>query len=102
MIRWISTFITVLWGVSATAGEVHVAVASNFLTTAEEIAAEFEEASGHEVVLSHGATGALFAQIAAGAPFDVFLAADEARPARLGLHPDPAVAEHKWANPFSR
>lgn len=64
-------------------GEVTVAVASNFLTTAERIASAFEEASGHEVVLSHGSTGQLYAQIVAGAPYDVFLAADEERPARL-------------------
>lgn len=67
----------------AVAGEVTVAVASNFLTTAQEIAARFEEATGHEVTLAHGSTGQIYAQIEAGAPFDVFLSADAQRPGLL-------------------
>ena len=66
------------------AGEVTVAVASNFLTTAEEIAARFEEATGHDVTLAHGSTGQIYSQIEAGAPFDVFLSADARRPELLG------------------
>lgn len=62
------------------AAETIVAVASNFVRPAEEIAAAFSAATGHPVVLSLGATGALYAQISQGAPFAVFLAADEARP----------------------
>ena len=71
------------WGQTAAADEVTVAVASNFLLTAEKIATAFEAETGHNVILSNGSTGLLFAQISNGAPFDVFLAADEARPARL-------------------
>lgn len=65
------------------AGEVTVATASNALDAVEEVAEAFTEATGHQVNLAHGATGALFAQIVAGAPIDVFLAADTLRPARL-------------------
>ncbi len=72
-----------LFPVSATAGDVTVAVAANFLPVAERIAEGFTEATGHEVVLSHGSTGQIYAQIENGAPFDVFLAADDLRPARL-------------------
>ena len=68
---------------AAFAGEVTVAVASNFLTTAEKLRTEFQTATGHDVVLTHGSTGQLYAQIDAGAPFDVFLAADQRRPALL-------------------
>ncbi len=75
--------IAALWGQMAVAEEVTVAVASNFLTTAEKIAAAFEAETGHEVVLSNGSTGLLFAQISNGAPFDVFLSADDERPRRL-------------------
>ncbi len=75
--------IAVVWGQMAVAGEVTVAVASNFLVTAEKIAAGFEAATGHAVVLSNGSTGLLFAQISNGAPFDVFLSADDDRPRRL-------------------
>ncbi|MGV0878771.1 molybdate ABC transporter substrate-binding protein [Martelella sp. FLE1502] len=66
----------------AAADEVTVAVAANFTGAAEEIAKAFHEETGHEAVLSFGSTGRLYAQIIHGAPFDVFLAADEERPAR--------------------
>lgn len=65
------------------AAEVTVAVASNFLTTAEVIAESFEAETGHELRLAHGSTGRLYAQVLNGAPFDVFLAADQERPALL-------------------
>lgn len=60
-----------------------IAVASNFLSTAQEIAAAFEEATGTQVRLSSGSTGRLYAQIVNGAPYDIFLAADVVRPKRL-------------------
>lgn len=66
------------------AGEVTIAVASNFALTAEKLADAFEDAGEHQVVLSQGSTGQLFAQIRNGAPFDIFLAADQRRPAELG------------------
>ncbi len=64
---------------SALAGTVHVAVAANFTRVAEEIGADFTAATGHDVVLSFGATGALYTQVTQGAPFEVFLAADDKR-----------------------
>ena len=72
-----------LAGSAASAGEMTLAVASNFLTTAEALVAGFEAETGHEVTLTHGSTGGLYAQIDLGAPFDVFLAADAERPALL-------------------
>ena len=65
---------------AAWADEVSVAVAANFTAPAKEIAAAFEKKSGHRAVLSFGATGGLYTQITQDAPFEVFLAADEARP----------------------
>jgi molybdate transport system substrate-binding protein len=70
-------------GPEPTGDEVHVAVAANFAVPFQVIAREFEAASGHRVVVTTGSTGALYAQIAAGAPFEVLLAADEERPRRL-------------------
>ncbi len=65
------------------AGEVRVAVAANFAAAMKAIAADFERSSGHRVVISHGSTGQLYAQIRNGAPFDLFLAADQRRPRLL-------------------
>ena len=68
---------------SAFAEEVQVAVAANFTAPMKVIAADFEKATGHKVVATFGATGKFYAQIVNGAPFDVFLAADDETPARL-------------------
>ncbi len=65
----------------ANAAETSVAVASNFTDAANEIAAAFAEATEHEAVLSFGATGQFYTQITQGAPFEVFIAADDKRPA---------------------
>lgn len=65
---------------SAFAEEVRVAVASNFLLPLKELAREFEKSTRDKVIIISGSTGKLFAQIKQGAPFDVFLAADSARP----------------------
>lgn len=65
------------------ADEVQVAVAANFAAPAQKIAAAFEKDTGHTVKISIGATGKFYAQIEAGAPFDVLLAADQATPAKL-------------------
>jgi molybdate transport system substrate-binding protein len=67
-------------GAQAAAGVTHVAVAANFTEPAKEIAALFRQKTGVEAVLSFGASGAFFTQITHGAPFEVFLSADEARP----------------------
>lgn len=67
--------------VGAKAETTNVAVAANFTEAANEIAAAFAAETGHEAVLSFGATGQFYAQITQGAPFDVFLAADDERPA---------------------
>ena len=65
------------------AAEVLVAVASNFAEVADRIGTGFEEVTGHRVRFATGSTGKLYAQIRHGAPFDVLLAADRARPDRL-------------------
>jgi len=67
----------------ARAGEVKVAVAANFTAAMKEIATGFEQATGHTALLSFGSTGKLYAQIIHGAPFAVFLAADQKRPRLL-------------------
>lgn len=65
------------------AAEALVAVASNFGAPARELASRFEQESGHTLKLAQGSSGKLFAQVRNGAPFDVFLSADQEFPARL-------------------
>lgn len=64
------------------AEEAIIAVATNFTDAANEIAAAFAATTGHQALLSFGATGQLYTQIAQGAPFEAFLAADDNLPAR--------------------
>lgn len=81
---WLMVMLLVvaLQAAPARAAEALVAVASNFSATAEALAQRFEAQTGHTITFSFGSTGKLYAQIAHGAPFDAFLAADEERPAR--------------------
>mgnify|MGYP002713172974 CR=1 FL=1 len=67
----------------AEAAEVRIGVAANFVATLEQMAGPFERRYGHRMVISSGSTGKLYAQISNGAPYDLFLAADRARPERL-------------------
>ena len=60
-----------------------IATASNFRSAAEQLEAAFEQQSAHDVTLVSGATGMLLAQTTNGAPFDVFLSADQTSAARL-------------------
>lgn len=75
--------IFLLAGPARGADSITVAVASNFARSAVDLAERFEADTGIPVRLSNGSTGKLYAQIVNGAPFDVFLAADAERPARL-------------------
>lgn len=68
---------------SASAETVLVAAAANFASAAEAISAAFTDQTGHEVLVTTGATGKLYAQIIEGAPFDVLLSADAKTPDRL-------------------
>ncbi|PCJ74723.1 MAG: molybdate ABC transporter substrate-binding protein [Rhodobacteraceae bacterium] len=60
-----------------------VAVATNFAEVMDVLKANFEAETDHQIIIVTGSTGKLYAQIVNGAPFDVFLAADQARPERL-------------------
>ncbi|MFC5697256.1 molybdate ABC transporter substrate-binding protein [Pseudomonas sp. GCM10022186] len=68
---------------SASAAEVHVAVAANFTAPIQAIAKDFEKDTGHKLVAAYGATGQFYTQIKNGAPFEVFLSADDSTPAKL-------------------
>lgn len=63
----------------AHAKELRIATASNFLGTIKELTARYKERTGHEVTISSGSSGALYAQIVNGAPHDLFFSADTRR-----------------------
>jgi molybdate transport system substrate-binding protein len=83
-IHRLSLFTAALVGLAlpaaAQASDVSVAVAANFTAPAKELAAVFHAISGDTVDLSFGSSGQFYAQISQGAPFEVFLSADAARP----------------------
>lgn len=60
-----------------------IAVAANFRATAEAIGAEFAAGRNLRLTISSASTGVLAAQLRAGAPFDLLLAADRERPEAL-------------------
>ena len=62
------------------AAEIRVAVASNFRYALQKLGADFKLKTGHELIISSASSGKLYAQIKHGAPFDVFLSADEKFP----------------------
>lgn len=68
---------------AAQADEVQVAVAANFTAPIQAIAESFKKDTGHTLVAAYGATGQFYTQIKNGAPFEVFLAADDTTPAKL-------------------
>ena len=65
------------------AAEINVAVSANFSIVLKEIAVEFQKDTGHQLAITPGATGKFYAQISNGAPFDVFLSADDETPRKL-------------------
>jgi molybdate transport system substrate-binding protein len=65
------------------ADRLRIAVASNFSSTMQTLASQFEQQSGHEIDLIFGSSGKLYAQIINGAPFDAFFSADVLRAEKL-------------------
>lgn len=77
------TFLFVAYATNLRAEEALVAVAANFSAPMQQIAASFQKDTGHQLRMSFGATGGIYAQIKNGGPFDVFLSADQITPQKL-------------------
>ena len=67
----------------AKAETITIATASNFLQTLKKLQVPFAKKSGDKLTIITGASGALTNQIIHGAPFDVFLSADQKHPQLL-------------------
>ncbi|MGJ8686435.1 MAG: molybdate ABC transporter substrate-binding protein [Spongiibacteraceae bacterium] len=65
------------------AGRVHVAAASNFSAPLRDITALFEQQTGHQLVVSLASSAKIVTQLLHGAPFDIFLSADQEKPRTL-------------------
>lgn len=71
-----------------------LAVAANFMEPAKKIALLFEKKTNIKIEATYSSTGKLYSQIINGAPYNVFLAADEEKPNLLyrdGLAEKPFV-----------
>lgn len=67
----------------AYAEDINLAVAANFSLPIGPLAKTFKEKTGHNVLVTTGASGKFYSQIQNGAPFDILLSADTAIPDKL-------------------
>ena len=67
----------------SSAKDARLAVASNFVNTAQVLVLKFSEQTQYKLSISAASTGKFYAQIRQAAPFDVFLSADRNTPERL-------------------
>jgi molybdate transport system substrate-binding protein len=82
----LSILLTILlwWPSGGAAAEgLRIAVAANFIQAAKELTQDFEKQTGIKAEATFASSGSLYAQIVNGAPYDLFLSADEERPSRL-------------------
>ena len=61
----------------------NIAITANAYAAGFALQDQFEAQTEYRLNLTSGSTGQLYAQIKNGAPFDIFLSADQARPALL-------------------
>ncbi|MCP9481695.1 molybdate ABC transporter substrate-binding protein [Shimia sp. CNT1-13L.2] len=78
MRRVLLAFSLCLGGFAAQAEEVTIFAASSLKTALDEIVTTWEAETGHEVLVSYGASSALARQIQSGAPADIFFSANQA------------------------
>jgi molybdate transport system substrate-binding protein len=69
--------------VKSEAQHANVAVASNFIKPMQELKAKFELKTPYKIRVSYSSSGKFFAQIVNGAPYDLFLSADQVKPDEL-------------------
>ena len=85
--RWRSIFLSLAWVASAACSALAtpttaqtlptLAAASDLKFAIEEVAAQFEKETGNKLRLVFGSSGNFYSQIRQGAPFQMFMSADE-------------------------
>ncbi len=75
--------VAAIFSSSVNAAEINVAVAANFTAPMKDLAAMYEKDTGNKILASYGATGAFYAQIKNGAPYQILFAADAKTPAKI-------------------
>ena len=83
MLRALALLAAMAFAAPLHAAEALIAVAANYAGAAEAVAEAFARDTGHEVQITTGSTGKLYAQIAQGAPFAALLSADAKTPERI-------------------
>lgn len=63
--------------------KIHAGVAANYIQVFRELATVYEAKTGIKIDATFTSSGSLYSQITNGAPYDIFLSADEDRPVRL-------------------
>lgn len=92
MFRLLSVLLlSLLLSLPVQARELRIVVATNFLATLQALSAEFEKNTGHTVTISAVSTGTAYTQLINGAPYDVWLTADEKTPEKFDLEDGLAV-----------
>lgn len=89
-----AAFVLLCPALSHAADSLKAAVAANFMIPFKEIAAAFEAETKIRVEATYSSTGNFYSQIVNGAPYDVFLSADEETPRALfekGVAEKPAL-----------
>jgi molybdate transport system substrate-binding protein len=64
---------------ASSAPPIKIAVASNFASTIKQLVHEYQKSNVAPITIILGSTGKLYAQIKNGAPYDLFLSADDER-----------------------
>ena len=81
------TLVAIILGLIASVGQgqqnLRIAVASNFYKPLQVLASKYQKETGVRVLISSGSSGKLFHQINHGAPYDIYLSANEEFPNRL-------------------
>ncbi len=80
------TFLFFIYLSPVSAGETKVAAASSLTFALDEIIVRFEERTGHRVRVSYSSSGILSRQIEQGAPYELFLSADQLYTDYLAKH----------------